>query len=58
MAGAETVIEPGTAAYSSPATDRLAMWRIGITGGVVGILCYVGLTVLGLRVVTGRLSAH
>jgi hypothetical protein len=29
-------------------TDGLPVWRIGITGGVVGILCCVGPTVLGL----------
>jgi hypothetical protein len=32
-----------------PAADRrLPMWRIGITGGVVGILCCAGPTVLAL----------
>jgi hypothetical protein len=29
-------------------TDRLPVWRIGITGGVVGIMCCVGPTVLAL----------
>lgn len=29
-------------------SDRLPVWRIGLTGGVVGILCCVGPTVLGL----------
>ena len=29
-------------------SDRLPVWRIGITGGVVGILCCVGPTVLAL----------
>lgn len=28
--------------------DRLPMWRIGLTGGLVGILCCVGPTVLAL----------
>lgn len=28
--------------------DRLPIWRIGITGGLVGILCCVGPTVLAL----------
>lgn len=28
--------------------DRLPMWRIGLTGGVVGILCCVGPTMLAL----------
>ncbi|BBZ18742.1 hypothetical protein [Mycolicibacterium gadium] len=30
------------------ASDRLPVWRIGITGGVVGLLCCVGPTVLGM----------
>jgi hypothetical protein len=29
-------------------SDRLPVWRIGITGGLVGILCCVGPTVLAL----------
>ena len=29
-------------------TDRMPIWRIGITGGLVGILCCVGPTVLAL----------
>jgi hypothetical protein len=29
-------------------SDELPVWRIGITGGIVGILCCVGPTVLGL----------
>lgn len=29
-------------------TDRLPTWRIGVAGGVVGILCCVGPTVLAL----------
>jgi hypothetical protein len=31
-----------------PETDRLPVWRIGVTGGLVGILCCVGPTVLAL----------
>lgn len=31
-----------------PAGGRLPMWRIGITSGLVGILCCVGPTVLAL----------
>lgn len=31
-----------------PRTGRLPVWRIGITGGLVGILCCVGPTVLAL----------
>ena len=29
-------------------TDRLPVWRMGLTGGLVGILCCVGPTVLAL----------
>jgi hypothetical protein len=29
-------------------TDRLPVWRIGLTGGAAGILCCVGPTVLAL----------
>ena len=34
----------------TPATsgDRLPVWRMGLTGGLVGILCCVGPTVLAL----------
>jgi chromate transport protein ChrA len=32
----------------STRTDRLPVWRMGITGGLVGILCCVGPTVLAL----------
>ncbi len=31
-----------------PSTDRLPVWRMGLTGGLVGILCCVGPTVLAL----------
>ncbi len=31
-----------------PKTDRLPVWRMGLTGGLVGILCCVGPTVLAL----------
>jgi hypothetical protein len=44
MAGWETLTTPDTRARAG----RLPMWRIGIAGGVVGILCCVGPTVLGL----------
>lgn len=33
---------------ADPTSDRLPVWRIGITGAVVGILCCVGPTILGL----------
>lgn len=33
---------------AKPESDRLPMWRIGLTGGLVGILCCVGPTVLAL----------
>jgi len=32
----------------TPSAGPLPMWRIGITGGLVGILCCVGPTVLAL----------
>ena len=41
----------GAAVTGSPAESvngRLPVWRIGITGGLVGILCCVGPTVLAL----------
>jgi len=39
----------GASRRRAPApTDRLPVWRIGITGGLVGILCCVGPTVLAL----------
>lgn len=41
--GGET---PGRGAPTE--TDRLPVWRIGITGGAVGMLCCVGPTVLAL----------
>ncbi len=42
-----TVIEDLTE-NPQAAGSRLPMWRIGITGGVVGILCCAGPTVLAL----------
>jgi hypothetical protein len=39
------------------ARDRLPVWRIGITGGVVGILCCVGPTILGLLGVVSAATA-
>jgi hypothetical protein len=44
----------GSVAHEAPSgrarapSDRLPIWRIGITGGLVGILCCVGPTVLAL----------
>lgn len=38
-------------------TDRLPMWRIGLTGGVVGLLCCVGPTVLALLGIVGAGTA-
>ncbi|WP_199432672.1 hypothetical protein [Qaidamihabitans albus] len=40
--------EKPAATTSEPRTDRLPVWRIGLTGGLVGILCCVGPTVLAL----------
>ncbi|KZS54811.1 hypothetical protein A4G26_18245 [Mycobacterium kansasii] len=37
-----------TAPQRSDVVDRLPIWRIGITGGLVGILCCVGPTVLAM----------
>ncbi|WP_033288070.1 membrane protein [Amycolatopsis jejuensis] len=38
-------------------TDRLPVWRIGLAGGLVGILCCVGPTVLALLGVVGAGTA-
>src|SRR3979411_231175 len=38
---------PGRSARRSK-VDRLPVWRMGLTGGLVGILCCVGPTVLAL----------
>jgi hypothetical protein len=35
-------------AFGRARTDRLPTWRIGVAGGLVGILCCVGPTVLAL----------
>jgi hypothetical protein len=37
-----------TSARPNDRSDRLRVWRIGATGGLVGILCCVGPTVLAL----------
>ncbi|KZS82303.1 hypothetical protein A4G29_12240 [Mycobacterium kansasii] len=37
-----------TAPQRSDVGDRLPIWRIGIAGGLVGILCCVGPTVLAM----------
>jgi hypothetical protein len=47
------VTQPGTGTGPAlrrrkPPADRLPIWRIGITGGLVGILCCVGPTVLAV----------
>ncbi|MFN2496113.1 MAG: hypothetical protein ABR608_09450 [Pseudonocardiaceae bacterium] len=34
--------------HRRPKADRLPVWRMGLTGGLVGILCCVGPTVLAL----------
>lgn len=39
---------PGTLEPATTGRGRLPVWRIGITGGLVGILCCVGPTVLAL----------
>jgi uncharacterized BrkB/YihY/UPF0761 family membrane protein len=40
--------EESTGSRRRPKTDRLPIWRTGLTGGLVGILCCVGPTVLSL----------
>jgi hypothetical protein len=42
------VAEPANQPAAQVSTDRLPVWRIGITGGLVGILCCVGPTVLAM----------
>lgn len=37
-----------TGSRTTTLSDRPPMWRIGVTGGVVGILCCVGPTALAL----------
>ena len=34
--------------HRPPADQRLPIWRIGITGGLVGVLCCVGPTLLAM----------
>ncbi len=41
----------------STANSRLPIWRIGITGGLVGILCCAGPTVLALFGIVGATTA-
>jgi hypothetical protein len=40
--------EESTGSGRRPKADRLPIWRMGLTGGLVGILCCVGPTVLAL----------
>lgn len=49
-----TTSEQQTSPTSSTRSDKLPMWRIGLSGGLVGILCCVGPTVLA---VLGIISA-
>lgn len=39
-------------------TGRLKVWRIGVTGGLVGILCCVGPTMLALLGVVSAATAY
>lgn len=62
MAGRKAVTEsaeaPTAAGRRAPAiANRLPVWRIGISGGVVGILCCVGPTVLALFGIVGAGTA-
>lgn len=43
-----TASEQHTSPPAAARTDRLPIWRIGLTSGVVGILCCVGPTVLAV----------
>ncbi|MDQ2791487.1 MAG: hypothetical protein M3Y73_17985 [Actinomycetota bacterium] len=49
MSGATVAGTPqGTSRPHGGQTGRLPVWRMGLTGGVVGVLCCVGPTVLAL----------
>lgn len=48
------VSKPGVGAVDQSHESALPVWRIGIAGGLVGILCCVGPTVLAL---VGMISA-
>lgn len=39
-------------------SDRLPVWRIGLTGGVVGIMCCVGPTVLAILGIVSAGTAY
>jgi hypothetical protein len=43
-----TTSEQQASSTANARTDRLPVWRIGLTGGLVGILCCVGPTVLAV----------
>jgi hypothetical protein len=43
-----TTSEQHTSSTPRSRSDRLPVWRIGLTGGLVGILCCVGPTVLAV----------
>lgn len=47
MAGTDEQAE-GVGQTGTTVRERLPMWRVGIAGGLVGILCCVGPTVLAL----------
>jgi hypothetical protein len=44
--------------HEPAAPGRIPVWRIGISGGLVGILCCVGPTVLALFGVIGASTAY
>ncbi|WP_229686496.1 hypothetical protein [Longimycelium tulufanense] len=46
-----------TASEASQVSGRLPMWRIGLSGGLVGIMCCVGPTVLALTGVVSGATA-
>jgi hypothetical protein len=48
----------GSTGLSPPSVRRLPVWRIGITGGLIGILCCVGPTILALVGVVSAGTAY
>jgi hypothetical protein len=55
---AATAVEQAAVPGPASATGDLPLWRIGATGGVVGILCCVGPTALALFGVVGAGTAY
>jgi hypothetical protein len=53
-----TAVEQAATAGPAHATEDLPLWRIGATGGAVGILCCVGPAALALFGVVGAGTAY